>query len=150
MRPARQLTDRQRIEELVGDNQQRPFRQFLQSGQPDCIGHPKTVLLLGAQDRADLDEMEAERTAKFRECVGGAQQIGSEDTTAGPELGEDHRIGAPHPLPCQRAPDPDQLAKNLTDLGRGDEIATGANRPPGRVIAVLGIVERHCHIGRDR
>ena len=138
MRPAHQLADRQRIEELIGDDQQRPFRQFLQSGQPDYIGDPKTVLLLGAQDRADLDEVEAERTAKFRQCVDSAQQIGSEDATAGPQFGEDHRIGASHRLPHQRAPDPDQLAKNLTDLRRSNEITPSANRPPGCVIAVSG------------
>ena len=60
-----------------------------------------------------------------------AQQIAKKSTAARPQLGEDHPIGAAHPLPLYRAPDPDQFAENLADLGRGDEIAAGANWSPG-------------------
>ncbi len=93
--------------------------------------------------------MQTNRAAEFGYRRSSAQQIGGEHAAAGAELGEDHGIGAPDPLPHQRAPQPDQLAEDLADLGCGDEIPAGADRPPGRVIAELWIVERDCHIGCD-
>ena len=94
--------------------------------------------------------MELQRAAKFGNDRGAAQQVGGERTAARPELGKDHAIGAAEALPHQRAPQPDQLAENLADLGGGNEIPAAADRLPGRVIAELGVVERHRHVGRHR
>jgi hypothetical protein len=39
-----------------------------------------------------------------------------------------HRLGAPGADPQVGEPQPDQLAEHLADLGRGDEVALGAER----------------------
>ena len=147
---AHELAYRQRVEEFVGNEQQRTLGQILDSLEKNGFGRCQPVLLLDAQYRARLDQMEANGAAKFRQGIGRPQQIAGEGPAARPEFGEDHWVGPPDPLPNERAPYPDQLAENLTDLGCRDEVSAGADRPPGRVIAEFGIVERHRHIGRHR
>ena len=149
-RPAHELTDRQGVQELVGNDQQWPRRQFLDRRDPDRIGPTEPPFLLGAKNRAALDQMEPQGMPKRRHRRGGAQQVRHQDTAARPQLGQDHRVRLPRLLPQRSEPQPDQLAKDLADLGCGDEIAAGADRIAPRVIAVVRVMERHRHKGGNR
>ncbi len=102
------------------------------------------------QHRARLDEVETQRPGEPRHAGSGAQEVAHQRAAAGAELGEDHRIGLPRALPEIGAPQPDQFAEDLADLGRGDEIAGGAERIMPGVIAGLGVVQRHRHERGDR
>ena len=48
-----------------------------------------------------------------------------------------------------RRPQPDQLAEHLADLGRGDEVAVGADARRPLPVAVLGIGEADLHVAVD-
>ena len=117
--------------------------------QPDRFGEGQPAPLLIAQYRARFDQIEAHRAAKFGQGGGRAQQIAGEHAAPRPELGDDHRIGPADLFPDDGAPQPDQLAEDLADLGRGDEIAGAAERLSGRVIAEFRIVQRDRHVGRQ-
>jgi hypothetical protein len=148
--PAHELPDRQCIEEFIGDEQHRARRQFARIVEPDRCRIKEPPLLLGAQQRARLDEVETQSPAKLRHRAGGAQQVGGEGAAAGTEFGEDHRVGPADHLPHARAPQPDQLAENLAHFGRSNKIAGRPDRRPACVVAILRIVQRHRHKGGDR
>src|SRR5262249_12652795 len=44
----------------------------------------------------------------------------------------------------------EELGEHLADLGRGGEVAGGAERIVGRIVAVLGMTEAELHVLRDR
>ena len=78
-----------------------------------------------------LDEMQPQGVGKARHAARGAQGIGHQGAAAGAELDQQHRIGRAEPLPIIGAPQADQLAEDLADLGRGDEIAARRRRDRG-------------------
>ena len=49
-------------------------------------------------------------------------------------------------MPNRSHPHADQLAEHLADLGRGDEVAAGADRIVGDVIAVLRMGQGEPHV----
>ncbi len=61
--------------------------------------------------------------------VAARSSIGHQRAAAGPELDQAKPVRRAHLRPRLDAPQPDQLAEHLADLGRGDEIA--APRPNG-------------------
>ena len=138
---AHQLPDRQRVEELIGDHQQRPRRQRLDAVDKLRLGRGEPPLLLGAQHRACFDEIETQRAAERRHAGGGAQQIGHQRAMPRTQLGQNDRIGPADTLPQIGAPQPDQLAEDLADLGRGDEIAGAPERIVAGVVAGLRVVQ---------
>ena len=129
---AHELANRQRVEELVGDQQQRTVRQRV-----DAVGETRrevgrgggeAALLFLPQDRARLDEVEPQGAAEFGDGPRRAQQIGHKRAAAGTEFGQDHRIGPSDALPAVDQASADQLAEYLADFGRGDEVAGSAER----------------------
>ncbi len=50
-----------------------------------------------------------------------------------------------HQLPHRRCPEADQLAENLADLGRRDEVSRAAERIAGHVIAMHGMRQAQRH-----
>ena len=103
------------------------------------------------QRRADLDQMhdDARRgnpattlAARSASCIMRA--------AAGAELDDAHVFRRAHLPPDRRHPQPDHLAEHLADFGRGDEIAAGAERIAGDVIAVLRMRQAQPHIFGDR
>ena len=75
----------------------------------------------------------------------GAQKIGHERAAPGTELDQHDPAGLPHPVPGVGAPRADQLAEDLADLGRGDEIALPAQGVAPGVVAIFGIAVRRRH-----
>ncbi len=144
------MPDRQRVEEFVGDQQQPPGWQRLDALDKMRLGDSEPALLLGAQNRARFDEVQPERLPKRRQGRGGAQEVLHQRAAPRPQLGQDDRIGPADPLPQIGAPQPDQLAENLADLGGGGEIAGAAEWLVPRVIAAAWVVQGHRHEGRDR
>ena len=146
---ADELPDWQRVEELVGHHQHRAVRQLFDTRHPCRLRMAEASLLFRAKHRAHLDQTDAQGAAKFRHSAGGAQQVLHQHAAAGAQLCHDHRIRPADPLPQLSAPQPDQLAENLADLGRGREIARRSDRAAPRIVPGPGVVQRHGHIGRD-
>ena len=145
-----ELPDRQRVEELVGHHQQRAVRQLFDTRHPCRSRLAEASFLFRAKHRARLDQTNAQGAAKLRHNAGGAEQVAHQHAAAGPQLCQDYRIRPADPLPQLGAPQPDQLAENLADLGRGREIALRSDRAAPRVVPAFGIVQRHCHVGGNR
>ena len=121
------------------------------SRQPDAVRRRRGArLLLGAQHRARLDQIQPQRAAKSGTAPAARRKSAISTPRPGPSSARMHRVGPAHPLPQIGAPQPDQLAENLADLRRGDEIAAAPSGSRRRVIARLGIVQRHRHKGGDR
>ena len=146
---ADELPDRQRVEELVGHHQHRAVRQLFDTPHPCRLRLAEASFLFRAKHRARLDQTDAQGAAKFRHSAGGAQQVAHQHAAAGPQLCQDYRIRPADPLPQLGAPQPDQFAENLADLGRGREIARRSDRAAPRIVPALGVVQRHGHIGRN-
>ncbi len=116
-----ELADRQRIQELVGEQDHRAGRQILDPVVPRGAGQR------GGLDRAQpgrgLDQVHAQRRPeRRRDCGDGAQRVGHQRAAAGPGLGQDHRVGAAHRLPGDGGPGAQDLPEGLADLGRGGEV----------------------------
>ena len=79
-----------------------------------------------------------------------AQRIEHHGAAAGTELDQAHVLRRAHQPPGRGRPQADQLAEHLADLGRGDEVAVGAERIAGDVVAVLRMGEAQRHVLRDR
>ncbi len=139
---ALELPDRQRVQELVGDQEKAARRDGIQVLVPGGRGRGERPRLQGAERRARLHEMHAQRAAEIRRHSEGAQRVHHQSAAAGPELHEQHRIGPAHLRPDVGAPKPDQLSEDLAHLGRGDEVAGGAQGIAGRVIAEPRVLHR--------
>ena len=145
-----QLMHRQGVEELVGDQQHRSRRHRVQRGVPaDMLVGQATALQL-AQMLAGLDQVQAQAGAERRYLGGGAQQVRHQRAAARPELHQQARIGLAEIRPCAGEPQSDQLAERLADLGRGDEVAAGAERIVPRIVAERRMAERQRHEARGR
>jgi hypothetical protein len=150
-----ELVDRQGVEELVGDDQRRA------GGNPGDVAVPsdwrfgrhagQRRALFAAQRRARFHQMNVDRGAEFgRGLAGGAQRVGHQRAAAGAELDQPQRRRRPHGLPDHGAPQADELAEDLADFRRGDEIALGAQRVAAHVVAVLGMAQRLGHEAGQR
>ncbi len=113
-----------------------------------CVAEP--LFLLDAEHRARLDQIEAKRAAKLRRDGGGAQKVAHFHTATGAQLCQDDRVAPSCPLPQLGAPQPDQLAEDLADLRGGREVAFRADRVAPRIVAACRVMQRHCHVGRNR
>ena len=123
-RAAHELPDRQRVEEFVGDQQQRPVGQVVEIARAQTALRREPLRLRRAQaPGSPRPDAAAARGGNPGTAAARAQHIGHQRAAAGPQLDQEHRVGRAHPLPQIGAPQPDQLAENLADLGRGDEIA---------------------------
>ncbi len=80
----------------------------------------------------------------------GAQHVGHQRAAAGAELGQNEGVGRTQHLPHADRPQADQLAEDLADLGRGDEVAGAAEGVALHVVAVLGVGEAGRHEIGDR
>ena len=85
------------------------------------------MLLQLFQRRAYFHEMQYDRFTKALDHTGGAHRIEQQRAAAGAELDDAHVLGRAHLPPHRRHPQSDQLAEHLADLGRGDEIPSGAD-----------------------
>ena len=124
------LADRQRVEEFVGDQQQRPRRAGRRSLSCQCASGIARLLQL-AQHRAGFDEMDlACETRRAHH----AQRIGGQRAAARPELGIDRVLGRPGARPAIGQRRADHFAEHLADFRRGGEIAARAQRIARRII----------------
>ncbi len=131
-----ELADRQRVEEFVGDQEQRQRRQV---GGVVVPGDGATGSAACCRSRRCAEastRCTCIAACEARHVRRGAQHIGHQGAAAGPELGQ--REGRRRALiqPGLRQAQPDQLAEHLADLGRGGEIAGSAEGIAGGVIAV--------------
>ena len=143
---------RQRVEELVGDQQHRSLRHLVERGVPPDRLAREARALQAAQARAGLDQMQAQARAKSRHLRRRPQDIRHQGAAAGPELDQQAGVGPAEVRPGPGEPEPHELAEHLADLGRGDEVAGGAERIVPGVVAErrMGQRERHEARGRDR
>ena len=144
------LRDGERIEELVGDDD-RWTRAGCEAAAP---AHRHLLVLQGcALDRLEhgvaLDQLYAQCGAKRRHEARRAQHVEHQCAASGAKLDEPQRRRRPHLLPDDGAPQPDDLAEHLADLGRGNEIAAAADGRPASVVAMLGILQARLHVVGD-
>ena len=125
---AHELADRQGVEELVGDDQQRAVADLLEAVDPFGIIGFEPRILLGDQRRIGLEQPQVERVAKAFGAAGDAQHVGHQRAAAGAEFEQGEGLGAAHLLPEIDEEEADQLAEHLADFGRGDEVAGRAQR----------------------
>ncbi len=146
-----QLMHRQRVEELVGDQQQRPRRDLVEALVPARVPARETLGLAAAQARAALDQVEARarRGSPARARV-ARNRSASSVPRPGPSSTRRTGRGAPWSAQAWASHSADDLAEGLADLGRGDEVAGGAERVVAAVVAEGRVAERQLHEARDR
>ncbi len=76
----------------------------------------------------------------------GAQHVGHQRAATGADLGQRGRQRRPCRAPGLVDPDRDELAEHLAHLGRGDEVAPGAEGLAGRVVAVRRVEQAGGHV----
>ena len=146
------LTDRQGVEELVGDQDGRAIRNVLQPVVPlDGVAQDRLqrLALAVAQVRAGFHQMDDGVVAEQRQHRRRPQHVGHQRAAAGTQLHQMEGAGAAQPRPCIDAPEPDQFAEHLADFRRGGEIAALAERIAPHVIAEARIAQRLRHEGAD-
>ncbi len=120
------LMHRQRIDIFVGeDDGPAAFRNVEQAampGQRDVDIAQRAALQL-LERRADLHHVNRQRLAEGRQHLGGTQCIAHHGAAPGSKLDQPQSLGLVHHPPHRQRPQPEQLAENLADLGRGGEIA---------------------------
>ena len=132
--PLHELPDRQRVEELVRQQQHRPSRQRLQPVMPDRPRQP--FRLQRPQPRRRLDQMQPHRRPERRRHLAHRpQSIGHQRAPPRPALHQQHRVRPSDQLPGHRRPQPQDLAKHLADLRRSGEVA---ERIVCRVVGRIG------------
>ncbi len=144
-----ELMDRQRIQELVGDNQGRPLRQGHLIVVPQRMKAAEALFLHRTQGPADLHQMQPHGGKELRPHACGTQRVRHQAAAAGAQLHQQERIRRARFLPGIDAPQADQLAEHLADLRRGDEVARTAERIARRVIARALLRQRDAHELRD-
>ena len=83
-------------------------------------------LLKRAQRRARFDQAKGQPREEFGHGADSAQEIHHQRATAGAKLDQIEGLRPAHHIETLHAPDADDLAEHLTDLGRGGEIAGAA------------------------
>ena len=146
------LVDRQRIEELVGEHDQRTVRHLLDRAMPRHrhVGEAQRLALQALQRRADFDHVQGDGGAEARHHLCDPQNVAHHGAATRPELHQVEAARRSHCPPHGGRPQPHQFAEHLADLRRGDEIAPRAERIPGGVIAALGMGQAKFHIWRHR
>ena len=147
-----ELPHRQRVEELVGDDDRGPGRNLAELLRP-CDGDAaveQELVLHRRQRRARLHEPDVERGAEFRDDPGRAQRVAHQRAPAGPDLDQVDGARRTHARPHLGRPQADKLAEHLRDFRGGGEVAARAERIPVHVIAELGMGERERHVAFDR
>ena len=129
-----------RVEEFIGDQQQRRIGQILDPVMENGVRHQGRLRV--AKHRAGLDQMEGPAKPERRST---RKRIGRQCPAARPELGINGVARRARPPPAIGERGADHLAEQLADFGRGGEIARSAERIAGGVImSVAGV-----HIGLD-
>ena len=67
--------------------------------------------------------MDVQAVVESGEVARGAQQVAHQGSAAGSQLHQLHLLGLSELLPLRDAPNADELAKDLVDFGRRDEMA---------------------------
>ena len=143
------LPERQRVEEFVGEQDHRAARHLREHRMPRgrrCRGRER-LALPSAQHRAGLDQVQTGGRDEF----GGDPSprppgVGRQRAASGAEFHQPNRVRRTHRPPDLDAPRADQFAEHLADLRRGGEVAGGAERIAGRVVAVFRMSERFGHV----
>ena len=106
----------------------RPARRASAAGRPSSVGLPL------AQERGwSRPDGARPRSRKLGHHARGAQRVGHQRAAARAELDQQRpRPGRPRSSQCWTRARPDQLAEQLADLGRGDEVPGGAQRIAAR------------------
>jgi len=132
---AHQLVHRQGIEELVGDDEQRGI--LGQGGQiVVVVAAGEGLALEPPQRRRGLDEVDLRGKAIARRC---AERVPGERAAPRAKLDIVNVLAALHPHPQVSQPQADEFAEHLADLGRGDEIALGAERIAAGIVARVAL-----------
>ena len=82
-------------------------------------GGREQTLLCFTQCCVDLNQLNVETAQELRHPSSRAQRVAHQRAAARAQLDEAQRRWASHALPDHGAPQPDQLAEYLADLGRG-------------------------------
>ncbi len=128
---AHQLVHRQGIEELVGDDEQRGI--LGQGGKiVVVVAGGEGLALEPPQRRRGLDEMDLRGKAI---ATGAAERVPGERAAPRAKLDIVDVLAALHPHPQVSQPQADEFAEHLADLGRGDEVALGAERIAAGIVA---------------
>ena len=90
--------------------------------------------------------MQLGRLEQRRQDLHGPQGIGHQGPASRPQFCQDERPGGAEGLPGVGQAKTDEFAEDLTHLGRGDEIAGGAEGVAGRVVAVLRVGQGLGHV----
>ena len=148
---ANELADRQGVKELVGDDEGRTRRHFLQRCRPaDGLREGlKCLALLTCKRRACLDQMYLHRFVETRHDAGGAQGITHQRAPTRPVLDQGERRGATHAHPGVGAPQPDQLSEDLADFRGSREVPRGPENRPLCVVSVIGVQQTARHVVAD-
>ena len=140
-RPAHELAHRQRVQELVGHDQQRPIRR--QAGQLVVPVHRQARQgrrLPLAQSEAGLDQMDRHRSPELGHHLRRSQGVGHQRAAPGPSSTRP-AAGPAEIQPMLDQGQADQLAEQLAHLRRGDEIP-GCPGIPARIVAPVGAPAR--------
>ena len=141
------LVHRQRVEELVGEDDGRAVRAPRSSVWCQCDRHVDAGqrLRAGAARSAGLISTRCTTSALRNAGTICAARSASSIMVPRPGPSSTRRTfsGEPISLPGRGGPQPDQLAEHLADLRRGDEVALGAERIARHVVAVLADGSRH-------
>ncbi len=141
------LMHRQRVEEFVGDDDERAVRHLVERVVPvdRHVDTAERLLLPLLKHRARLDHVHDDGVAEFRQNARGAQHVHHHGAAAGAKLDKADVLRRAHLAPDRCAPDADQLAEHLAYLGGGDEIAVAPERIARHVVAVPGIAQAQRH-----
>lgn len=145
-----ELSDRQGIEELVGDDD-----QWIVADGVDVVGPVRVVLaealgLLGPQRRVGFEQLQMDGIEEAVGLGGDAQRVLHQGAAAGAEFEQGEAPGLIQLLPEVDDEEADEFAEHLADLGGGDEIALGAQRVGAGVVAGAWVGEGEAHIGGER
>ena len=146
---ALELADRQRVEELVGDDQQGAARHRLEFVVPCGPGARQAGALRRAQGAVRFDQMQADGVTEPRNAARGAERVGEERAAARPQFDEADARRPAHAPPQDRTPEADQLTEHLAHFRRSDEIPRAADPRPAPVIAESRMRQAEAHVGGD-
>ena len=150
---AHELPDRQRVEELVGDEEKRPVRHVVEARRARRFRRPlppSVFCLARSQRRARLDQMRRRPRSRKSGALAATRRMSAISVPRpGPSSTSRTGVGRADHAPDMDEPRADDLAEHLAHLRRGDEIAVDAERIARRVVAVLGIAEAKRHVVGD-
>src|SRR6187431_39247 len=143
-----QLPHRQGVHELVGNDEERPFGQIVDAVVPveRGSGVAEARALGLPQAWARLDQCDRDALEKFRHAAPSAHRIGHERAATRSKLCDNDRARLAYRLPHGDGPKPEQLAEDLADLRRGDEVTLSPNRLTRAVITGPRVGETDFHV----